>query len=749
MQFLPSSWRAWGIDANGDGRADPYNPVDAICAAARYLKAAGGANDLRRAIYAYNHANWYVDEVLLYARQYGKLPRGLLGSLTGLTQGDRFPVAAKARYADDVVERQAAKRAKPHKGVTGNVADVVTSSPTRRGINIYAHSGAKVVAVNDGTIKRIGHSKRLGRFVVLEDTYGNRFIYAGLGELAKVYPVPKPRTLTAADFKLVRPGHDAKPTSPATGGGKRSAAKAAKGSAKRSARSSSRAGNASRPRGPINTEDLRPRLHALPARAHNVARGGIAGRIDHLLRSRMPGYGSVKAYLDNVLHFDRKTMKLRRLQRGSRVTTGTVLGRIGKTSQLAPHLNFAIRPTGRGAPRIDPKPILDGWKLLEDTAIYRAAGKNPFKVQHASVTQALLASKSQLERQVLRDPRLEIYRCGRDDIRTGQIDQRVLAGMEYFADNGFRLTVTGLRCGSSRVRGKAQTALARSGYLSGSSSGNSLDIGAIDGVPVARRHGPGSLSDELIKSALKLQGVMTPEEVISQDDLPGPISISLPGYGDRVHIAFTPLSGGGYQFPFLSYTWGRTDMGVDFTGSGPINAIGNARIIQTGAAGWPNGGAGPAGQGVLYRLLDGPRAGQIIFVYEGITPTVHAGETVVAGQRIATFYPGSSIEIGFSDANGRPLAAPTYYEGKVTEWGLKMRSFLTSLGGGPNKVSRPFDQLLRPGQWKRLIGRISKIQQPRVSTEPSRYAVKTRKHGALKASKHHRASKRRKAAKHT
>ncbi len=74
MQFIPSSWQAYGVDANGDGRKDPYNPVDAICAAARYLKAAGGTADLRTAIFAYNHADWYVDEVLLYARQYGNLP---------------------------------------------------------------------------------------------------------------------------------------------------------------------------------------------------------------------------------------------------------------------------------------------------------------------------------------------------------------------------------------------------------------------------------------------------------------------------------------------------------------------------------------------------------------------------------------------------------------------------------------------------------------------------------------------------
>ncbi|HEU4392452.1 MAG TPA: lytic murein transglycosylase, partial [Solirubrobacterales bacterium] len=46
MQFLPSSWEAFGVDANGDGRKDPYNPVDAICAAAHYLKLAGAHEDL-------------------------------------------------------------------------------------------------------------------------------------------------------------------------------------------------------------------------------------------------------------------------------------------------------------------------------------------------------------------------------------------------------------------------------------------------------------------------------------------------------------------------------------------------------------------------------------------------------------------------------------------------------------------------------------------------------------------------------
>ncbi|HYI35368.1 MAG TPA: lytic transglycosylase domain-containing protein, partial [Thermoleophilaceae bacterium] len=60
MQFIPSSWRMYGTDANKDGKKDPYNPVDAIFAAARYLKAAGYEKDVRRSIFAYNHADWYV-----------------------------------------------------------------------------------------------------------------------------------------------------------------------------------------------------------------------------------------------------------------------------------------------------------------------------------------------------------------------------------------------------------------------------------------------------------------------------------------------------------------------------------------------------------------------------------------------------------------------------------------------------------------------------------------------------------------
>jgi murein DD-endopeptidase MepM/ murein hydrolase activator NlpD len=71
MQFMPSTWVRWGVDANGDGVADPWNPTDAVFSAARYLAAAGGSTDLYRGVYAYNHADWYVREVLSLADVYG------------------------------------------------------------------------------------------------------------------------------------------------------------------------------------------------------------------------------------------------------------------------------------------------------------------------------------------------------------------------------------------------------------------------------------------------------------------------------------------------------------------------------------------------------------------------------------------------------------------------------------------------------------------------------------------------------
>ncbi len=71
MQFLPSTWERYGVDADGDGDIDPSSAADAIYAAANYLRASGAPGDWAAAIFAYNHADWYVTEILAGARRFG------------------------------------------------------------------------------------------------------------------------------------------------------------------------------------------------------------------------------------------------------------------------------------------------------------------------------------------------------------------------------------------------------------------------------------------------------------------------------------------------------------------------------------------------------------------------------------------------------------------------------------------------------------------------------------------------------
>jgi murein DD-endopeptidase MepM/ murein hydrolase activator NlpD len=107
MQFMPSTWLRWGVDADGDGVADPWRAADAIYAAARYLAASGGQADLSRAVYSYNHAQWYVDEVLATARLFesggavavDRLQEGLSTSSAAVAVANHELAVARARAA--------------------------------------------------------------------------------------------------------------------------------------------------------------------------------------------------------------------------------------------------------------------------------------------------------------------------------------------------------------------------------------------------------------------------------------------------------------------------------------------------------------------------------------------------------------------------------------------------------------------------------------------------------------------------
>ena len=412
MQFMPATWKLYGVDANKDGFKDPNNPADAIFAAARYLRAAGASQDLRKAIFAYNHAGWYVDSVLLRARVIGGLPAGLVGSLTGLTQG-RFPVLAHATYANSVSKQQLRKQGKKAP------AYEIKSNARRNGIKIFARQGAPVIAVNDGKVVRIGRSKRLGRFVTIQDVYGNVYTYGRLKTVARVYPTPKPTSVSQQDIRrelnLDRTSKDRKPTVPAsktteaTAKARKNAEQVAKRAAAARAKDDSKRDAAAAQREKV----AKQRLFANPARPAARDAGGDQQIFEST--GEVEGYSSFKDYLKRVFGLDRKDVALKQLRPGSQVAAGTILGRIGRTtSSQAPHMLFEIRPAGRGAPRIDPKPILDGWKLLESTAIYRAAGKNPFfgpDAKNPSIGQILLMSKEALSARVLADPRIDDLRA--------------------------------------------------------------------------------------------------------------------------------------------------------------------------------------------------------------------------------------------------------------------------------------------------------------------------------------------------
>ena len=488
MQFMPATWRMYGVDANLDGKRDPYNPADAIFAAARYLNAAGADKDVRRAVYAYNHADWYVDMVMERAKALSKIPADVVDSLTGLAQA-RMPIPGKLKVEHKLGPRKWTK--------------------------LQATTGRRVVAAADGRIVSMGIDDKLGRFVVLEDAYGNRFTYAHLGSLALRYAVPKKHTVTKAQVarELHLPHHDPHPSRPATQGH------------------------------PTRGHD-RVSATAKPKAKRTVApEPTLANDMLLLRRGRMAGAVTAgeRAIAAHAIGLKPDQVTLRTLHKGSRVVAGTILGHVayGSRGKGAP-VRFAVRPGGHDAPRVDARPLLKGWRLLQSTAVYGPAGTSTLNPTHGRVGlgQALLMGKEALGRRVLNDPRIQIYDCGGQDIEAGQIDRRVLAVLEFLADSGFHPTVTALECGHSLMTA--------SGNISEHSTGDAVDIAAINGIPIVGHQGPGSITDTVVRRLLELQGTMKPHQIITLMSYPGTDNtLALADHYDHIHVGFHPEAGAG------------------------------------------------------------------------------------------------------------------------------------------------------------------------------------------------------------
>jgi hypothetical protein len=146
-----------------------------------------------------------------------------------------------------------------------------------------------------------------------------------------------------------------------------------------------------------------------------------------------------------------------------------------------------------------------------------------------------------------------------------------------------------------------------------------------------------------------------------------------------------PVSATGYVNPLANahVTPERIDQGVDYAGTGTLGAIGPGvvtQVVQTGS-GWEGGGY------VEYKLTAGPDAGKSVYYAEGVSPTVSVGQTLSAGQPVATLIPGAphGIEIGWAAGKGEESYANAYgggyTEGQPTAAGKAFSDLVASLGG--------------------------------------------------------------------
>jgi hypothetical protein len=94
MQFIASTWQRYGVDGDADGSVDRWDAADAIYSAANYLRASGAPANYGRAILAYNHAGWYVTEVMGWAARY----RGSAHPQSAFTAGQGEPEGRPASF---------------------------------------------------------------------------------------------------------------------------------------------------------------------------------------------------------------------------------------------------------------------------------------------------------------------------------------------------------------------------------------------------------------------------------------------------------------------------------------------------------------------------------------------------------------------------------------------------------------------------------------------------------------------------
>jgi hypothetical protein len=523
MQFMPETWLQYGVDALGAGYADPYNPVDAIFAAARYLHAAGASSNLRGAILAYNHSEAYAESVLLRARLFASYPSSAIATLTGLSEGS-LPVAdARVAPGSPIPTAQApASAAAPTASTPGSTpaptpqasAKVVAGAPSAQLSELLGRKRAPVVAVEDGRIVGIGVSRKIGQYMLLRDTYGDLFTYGGLGSIASAYRLAKPTPLQVPKEALPSGEASSAPTAPASAGSQSPVTlHVATRKSANTATPSAKAGQ----------------VQAAP--------GAASGKVRVFAHPGNPDAVAAKRLREQAARDKALAAGWAALQRGSLVSQGTVLGHLsagGEGNHAS--LRFSIRPAGAQSP-VDPRPILENWRQLS-SALHPQGSKSGAVLAGATAADAFQLSAGELERAVLADPGIQMGACDRSQVATGKVDPHVLALLVFLSRSGLKPTVGELRCGSvmSTAAG-AQTIFPVPG---------TLDIAAINGVPIAGHQGAGTIADVTIRTLLTVKHHYAPERIVSLMSYPGaPSTIAAGDHSTFIQLEVPTVSSAG------------------------------------------------------------------------------------------------------------------------------------------------------------------------------------------------------------
>jgi soluble lytic murein transglycosylase-like protein len=497
MQFMPETWLQYGVDALGAGYADPYNPVDAIFAAARYLHAAGASSNLRGAILAYNHSEAYVESVLLRARLFASYPSSAIATLTGLSEGSLPVPDARLAPGSPIPSAQApapvtapaaavipGTNPAPAPQESAKAAGVASSSQLSE---LLGKKRAPVLAVEDGRIVGIGVSRKVGEYMILRDTYGDLFTYGGLGSVAPAYRVSKPAPLQLPKGALPSGESTSTPTQAATAGSQ-SPLTLHVAARKPAGRAGTSAGRGSAVRAPAAGK---MRVFAHPGNPDAVAAKRL--REQEAQNKALAAGWAV-------------------LQRGSLVSQGTVLGHLsggGEGSHAS--LRFSIRPAGSQSP-VDPRPILENWRQLS-SALHPRGSKAGAVLAGATAADAFQLSASDLERAALADPGIQMGACDRSQVAAGKVDQHALALLVFLSRSGLKPTVGELRCGAViNTAAGAQTVFPAAG---------TLDIAAINGVPISGHQGAGTITDVTIRTLLTVKHRYAPKRIVSLMNYPG------------------------------------------------------------------------------------------------------------------------------------------------------------------------------------------------------------------------------------